>query len=333
MKVARLTWWITRYGLLFIFCFFVSSYSDFALSGTLITKTFPADPVQLRNPGSLAVGGDGTVYVVDGYRDRVQVFGNSGNYIGTVPVSRPSAVAVASDGTLYIGSHRDYSVIIVKDGKHAGALGNGIGEFSSIRDIAVDQATGDVYVADAVANTVRVYYNSGMLKSVFGVFHAPAGIAVSDQAVYVLDAPIANADGTTSTGSRISLLGRDGTLLSRIEQADASGSVIKRPSDIAVDRSGRIYVSDTAQNIVLMYAGTGAYLGSIESASGDLSRPVSLALSPDGILYVSSSDTGRIVQVEPGSLAFSAGPLSIETKTIRGAIAFVGALATRRTEQ
>ncbi len=322
MKAFTVSKRIAWYGLLFIFCFFVFSYYENVSSGASITGLFPADPAQLRSPGSLAVGGDGTVYVVDGYQDRVQVFDEKGNHLGTIPAARPAAVAVAPDGTLYVGSHRDYSVAILKNGKHAGALGNGSGEFSSIRDIAVDQATGDVYVADAVANAVKVYYNSGLPKAVLAGFHDPAGIAVNDQAVYVLDAPVTMGEGGISTGSRISLLSRDGVPLGSIGQDAASAGARKRPSDIAVDRSGRIYVSDTAQNAVLIYAGTGALLGSITSASGELSRPVSLALSPRGTLYVSSSETGRIATIGTGSISVPEGTLSTtEGNTTQGAIA------------
>ena len=141
-------------ALLFLFLISLSSpLSGFSM--TLIPDVdylgrITAEKSVLKWPGRLAVSPDRTLYVVDGYKNHIIRFNSEGNYSGDIYFPQVSAVGIAQDGTLYIGSHKDYSVAIYKNGKPEGYLGTGPGEFSSINDIAVDSCPNDQFMIPGI---------------------------------------------------------------------------------------------------------------------------------------------------------------------------------------
>ena len=269
------------------------------------------DKTALWSPGMIAVGGDGALYVADGYKDHILIFDSAGNYRGEIKYPKVSAIAMAADGTLYIGSHADYSVAIYRGGAVVGRLGAGAGEFVSIKDITVDGTTGNVYVADSAANAVKVYSSTGAALSVITGLNLPIGVSISGDEIYIVDAPIIQETKVldppvlfngeyidtvsyTSTVPRVSVYDRAGVLMRSFTNRD-SGEHMGKPTDIAVDDGGTIYISDAGRNAVLVYDATGTYIGKMTRPLGELQAAVSVALSGDGRVYVSSSEKQSIV--------------------------------------
>jgi hypothetical protein len=273
------------------------------------------DSSRLWSPGKLALDG-GAVYAVDGYKNRVQKLDSGGSLLQSLKIDQPSAVAAGSGGILYIGSHRDYSVAVYKQGRLTGFLGDGKNEFSSILDIAVDQTMGDVYVVDGVKNVVKVYASSGSPKASFFGFNAPLAVAVTDDEVYVLDAPVTATAKGQGTGSRISIFSKSGAPLRSIDERTAKDGAMRKPVDIAVDARGNIFIADAGRNGVLVYDTRGECTGMI---TGEPFRSsVALALSRDGRLYVSSSDTHSIVEVGLAGSVSSGGALALDFQSMTG---------------
>jgi len=251
----------------------------------------------LNVPGKIGVGPDGTIYVVDGSRGHVERFSASGQHLGEISLPGVSSIAIAPNGTLYMGSHRDYSVTIFTNGVATGKLGIGTAEFLSIRDIAVDSATGRVYVADAAGNDVKIFDASGKRVGRIGSLHLPLSVAVANRKIYVLDSPEIQdpmtTDARTTTNSRISIFNSKYALVGTIDTSGDFG-VTFRPTDLAVSPTDVLYVSDISAGSVLLFDATGTSQGEIMSADASFS-PVSLAFSPDGtLLYVSSNKTSSI---------------------------------------
>jgi DNA-binding beta-propeller fold protein YncE len=254
-------------------------------------KGITMDKAVLWGPSRLAIGGDGTLYVVDSYKNHIVKFDSNGNYLGDIPFPRVSAIAVAPNGTLYIGSHQDYSVSIVSNGQVMGHLGAEKNEFRSIRDIAYDGSTGNVYVADNVGNAVRVFDAAGRdLGSIAGV-NLPIGIEVTAEAIYVIDAPVVKEQQGRTTASRISIFDKAHALVSTID--DYGKNQMFRPTDIAI-ADGILYITDAALQSVVLFDAAGTFLGEIQSIAGPMRTAVSLAMSSEGTLYVSSSETQSI---------------------------------------
>lgn len=249
------------------------------------------DKAALWSPGRLAVGADGTLYVVDSYKNHILKFDRDGKYLGDISFPRVSAIAIAPNGTMYIGSHEDYSVSIVRNGQVIGHLGADRNEFSSIRDIAYDASTGYIYVADNVGNAVRIFDGSGQdVGSLTGV-NLPICIEVTADAIYVIDAPVVQdpQQGRT-TASRISIFDKTHNLSTTID--DYGKNEMFRPTDIAF-ANGILYITDAALQGVV-YFDPAEKAREIQSIAGPMRPAVSLAISSDGILYVSSSQTQSI---------------------------------------
>ncbi len=281
-----------------LFLFFISLSSPLScFSMTLIPDVdylgkITAEKSVLKWPGRLAVSPDRTLYVVDGYKNHIIRFNSEGNYSGDIYFPQVSAVGIAQDGTLYIGSHKDYSVTIYKNGKPEGYLGTGPGEFSSINDIAVDSENGNVYVVDNVANTVKVFNAAGENIKVIDGLNLPIAISVLGGNIYILDTPVKKDPlDKSTTSARISVFDGDGRLLKSFGNTGDGKDQMGRPTDIAVGANGSIYITDSLWNAILVYDTAGVYTGKIMSETGEIHTAVSLELSRDGRLYVSSSET------------------------------------------
>ncbi len=233
----------------------------------------------LYGPGRVAVGPDGTFYVTDGYKNRVAVFEGNGAYKGTIPMLNASAVAVAADGTLYIGSNKDYSVSVVRNGQVAGHLGHGAGEFKSVTDLAVDAGSGKIYVADSVGNAVSIYNSAGTKVGSISDPNHPMGVSVSGREVYILNALNAQAP--------VMVYDTAGNFERSLGAADSGNCQMAQPTAIAVV-NGTVYVSDIVRNGILVYDGNGDCLSEITDSKSEIAMPFSLALSANGILYVTS---------------------------------------------
>lgn len=229
-----------------------------------------------------------TLFVVDALKHRIVVFDGRGKYLGEIPFKQVSAIGAAPDGTLYIGSHKDYSVAILRNGEVTGYLGAGEKEFSSIRNIAVNRETAEVFVVDNIGNAVRIYDASGKRLGTITGLNLPSGIALRGSETYVIDAPmVIDAMGSESTGTRVSVFDGSGKLLRSFGETRENGEGIVRPSGIAVDDKGRVYISDTLQNATFVYDSAGKLVGSIKGKD-EINGAVSLTLSHEGILYLSS---------------------------------------------
>lgn len=81
------------------------------------------------------------------------------------------------------------------------------------------------------------------------------------------------------------------------ELTGAPGSMMKLPSDVAVDEQGRVYVVDSGNRRVLVYSSSAKYLfsfGSGKGAEGRLRSPVGIAVTKDGRVLVADRGSNRI---------------------------------------
>jgi hypothetical protein len=111
---------------------------------------------------------------------------------------------------------------------------------------------------------------------------------------------VVKEQGGKTTASRISIFNKAHKLIDTID--DYGKNQIFRPTDITV-ADGILYLTDAALQSVVLYDAAGTCLGEIQSTAGPLRTAVSLAMSPDGILYVSSNETHSIhmFAISPGA--------------------------------
>jgi hypothetical protein len=242
------------------------------------------------DPWVLTIAGDGRHGMADGPAERARFVD-------------PFGVAAAADGTIYAADGprlrrltQDRTVTTVAE------------RFGWLSSIAIDDQ-GTIYAADSGQNVVWRVTPDGASTVIAGDgtagyrdgpreqarFNAPVGIAVAGGGRVVV------AD---TYNDRIRVIDPDGrvwTLAGGSEPGFADGVAdaarFDTPSGVAIDRSGRVLVADTGNNVVRVVDSTGA----VTTVGGGLltfERPTGIGVDEDGTLYV-TEDAGRISAIAP----------------------------------
>ncbi|XHH30162.1 NHL repeat-containing protein [Xanthomonas euroxanthea] len=234
----------------------------------------------------------------------------------------PYGLAIGPHGALYIADGGDNnrirrlldngSVQTVAGGQEG--FGDGVdaaAEFNTPSGIAFDTA-GNLYIADTGNHAIRKRTPQGVVTTLAGDgsagfrdgaaaqarFNGPIGVAVDTQGrVYVADTyndriRVIAPDGQVSTLAGGALLG----------MADGVGDQARfdTPTDLKVDAHGVVWVADMRNDAIRRIAPDGSVSTLIGGDPADLSpllhRPMTIALTHDGVLYVGDA-SGRVLQV------------------------------------
>ncbi len=246
----------------------------------------PALGAQLNTPSSIAVAGDGTLYVADTDKSRIRRidpngmittvagtgsngFSGDGGPATSAQLYYPRGVALAPDGSLLIADTNNsrirrldpdgtISTVVGTGGLGAGGEGDGGPATDAILGrpygIAV-AADGTIYIADAYSYKVRRVAPDGTISTVAGDpgrwLNIPHAVAVGiDGTVFIAD-------------------------LDRIRRINGDGSI----SVVAGDQAG--------------FGGDGG-----PAVSARLSSPYGLAVGMDGTLYIADTLNQRIRRID-----------------------------------
>jgi sugar lactone lactonase YvrE len=268
--------------------------------GTVTTLAGPSFPVaggsplsaSFKQPYGVAVDDSGNVYVAD--------FGN--NLIRKISSS---------------------GLVTTLAGSGNAGSSNGIGaaaSFNSPIGLAVDRI-GNVYVADYGNQMIRMISPSGMVTTLAGTgtkgsangagntstFNEPTGIAV-DNSLTINSGTIYIADQGNNMIRMIDTYGSVSTLAGTGARGSANGaanaSTFNKPTGVAADNLGNVYVADGSNNmirkinpsgVVSTLAGTGA-VGSANGAGATASftSPFGVTADASGNVYVADQGNNLI---------------------------------------
>ncbi|MBI3339649.1 MAG: TIGR03663 family protein [Chloroflexi bacterium] len=252
----------------------------FDASGTLINQwgtptgndpnnpTASAPPSTFNEPWGVAVGPDGSVYVTDTWNHRVQKFTSDGQFIKTW-------------GTFGQGTQTD--------------------TFYGPRGIAVD-SQGRVYVVDTGNKRVVVFDADGNYVTQFGSegldpgqFDEPVGIAIdANGRVYVAD----------TWNQRIQSFqpSEDGLTFTPLKQWDVAawyGQSLDNKPFIAVDSSGRVFITDPDGYRVIEYTADGQLIqtwGDYGDTPSTFGIAAGIAVDKDGNIWVTDAGNNRVMK-------------------------------------
>jgi uncharacterized protein (TIGR03437 family) len=248
----------------------------------------PAISAQLTDPEGVAVDSAGNLYIADTGYSRVRKVTNGvittvaggGATLGdngpaaSAQLYSPKGVAVDSAGNLYIADTYNQRIRKVSNGVITTVAGTGThgpssGDNSpatsaslfSPTGVAVDSA-GNLYIADTGNSRIRKVSN-GIITTVAGnggygfngdnglatsaQLYNPEGIAVDSAGnLYIADT-LDNRIRKVSNGV-ITTVGGNGTYGFSGDNAPATSSQLSRPTGVAVDSAGNVYVADRDNN-------------------------------------------------------------------------------------
>lgn len=240
------------------------------------------------------------------------------------PVARarfddPYGIARDVEGTLYVADAGDNNRIrrIGTDGTVTTLAGFSEGfadgegtaaRFNTPSGLALDGA-GNLYVADTGNHAIRRITPLGAVSTLAGTgvagfrdgpaaqaqFNGPIGVAVDAHGnVFV-------ADTYNDRIRRIDTQGQVSTLAGGERPGNTDGIGMQArfdtPTALAVDAQGIVWVADTGNNAIRRVASDGTVATPWYAAQEALHRPMSLALTHDGVLYVGEMSWGRVIQI------------------------------------
>ena len=222
----------------------------------------------------------GTVRYVTGGRLTIEQDSGDGGPARRARLNFPSAVAVDRLGNVYIADTMNHRVR------------------------KVDAKTG---IITHVAGTGQARYSGDGGPAVQAAINEPTGLAVTDEALYVADQSNNRVRRVDLVTGIITTAAGDGSAAYSGDQVPAVQASLAGPSGVAVGGDGLLYVADTfnsrirsvdpATGEIATVAGDGGtyrYQGPEESSSPSLSRPAGIAVSHDGKVYMTDSDSHLI---------------------------------------
>jgi serine/threonine protein kinase/streptogramin lyase len=309
------------------------------LAGQPGTKGYadgPGAQSEFRLPNNLAVDHAGNIYVADTANDVIRKITPDGTVSTLAGMARnhgsadgrgsdarfwaPFGLAVDASGNVYVADTANNTVRkITPDGMVstlAGLAGNPgdtdgtnfVARFRNPWGVAVDNADGDVFVADMSNNTIRRITPAGVVNTFAGEagqvgsadgfgndarFHNPFAVAVdNDGDVYVSDSAN-NAIRKITHRVVTTLAGSPGTA----GNLDGQGADARfwNPQGLAVDSAGNVYVADTGNNAIRKITPMGVVTAVPIPTSGSgnpiqLKSPGGVAVDAAGNIYIADSN-------------------------------------------
>ncbi len=292
------------------------------------TSNDPVHPM-LNGPRAIDVDAKGNIIMAEEWGNRLIKLSPTGTVLwskGTAgqhgwvgdpnkDFSNPQALALDKAGNIYVAGggpggpnvrfyNPDGSIQKIFD--HGWGQGTDNNQFENPDGIAVD-ASGNIYIADRDAQTVKEFNKLGVFIGKLGVqdfrgqdnghFNSPAGLTTDSAGnLYVAD----------HDNCRVQKFNKSRQFLMTIGTSVCGGRLDQMggPIDVAVDAAGKVYVTEEWNSRVQVYDKTGAYLTTIAgnwgSNSGDMRNPSGIALDAKGNVYVSDKYNARIQKYAPG---------------------------------
>jgi sugar lactone lactonase YvrE len=218
-------------------------------------------------------------------------------FIADLETGHTFAVAVDSEGNVYSAQKDGTIKVMTIDGKHIMTIG---GKNILKRPVGIASYNDKIFVTDESLGKVVVFSKDGKHLESYGEqgsgpkqFNDPAGIFIYGGVIYVAD----------RGNGRVQVLGPNGIFIRFIGVEGPEDTLLKEPTDVAVDYRGRIYVVDGKKNEIIIYRQSGKYYKKLTNV-GEVR---SIAMDRDGF-FIADTNKSKIFKYSfKGKQLFSFG--------------------------
>jgi len=224
----------------------------------------------------------------------------------------PYGMAVDSKGRLYVADGKVGAVFIFNtETRDVEMIKHGMNaEFGRIFGLAIDD-NDQLLVTDGVKHHVLIFDANHKLKSQFGdgVLKDPCGIAIDSEHRFIYIADTELDQVLVFDADTYKLLRRIGT--TGMQHTLTTPGDFSKPTNVAVDQEGNLYVTDTFNDRVEVFDGEGTFIrafGKNGDGPGDFARPKAIAIDSDGHIWVADAMLCRLQVFTPeGTLLMGMG--------------------------
>lgn len=254
----------------------------------------------LLRPQSGVVDANGRIIVTDAGRQAIFVFDekqgqmliwrDANEEYGFVS---PVGVGVANNGDVLIAD-AELRRVVRLDAQGKPKAEFGVEDLERPTGLAIDPASGKIYVADTVEHNIKVYADNGKLEQVIGQagtgpgqFNAPTHLAFEGGKLYVTDTFNSRIQIFDSAGKFINELGSRGLYL---------GNLV-RPKGVTADSAGNVYIIESFHDYLLVYDASARFLlpiGGTGSGVGEFYLPAGVWVDDRDRIYVADMYNGRV---------------------------------------
>jgi sugar lactone lactonase YvrE len=234
----------------------------------------------------------------------------SGVATGETPDNRPrwqlvvpNGVAIDSKGRAYIADSKVRAIFIVntETGEYQMLKNGSDARFQWLTGLAIDD-TDRLFVSDSGLHHVLVFGpNRKVEASIAEGLYDPGGLAIDNEnrLLYVSDAEqdlvlVYDADPPNKLLRKI---GKPGT-----KHTSTVPGEFSKPTGVAVDQDGNLYVSDTWNNRIEVFDAEGNFIrtfGKAGDGPGYFARPKGIAIDNDGHVWVADAVQDRVQVFTP----------------------------------
>jgi trimeric autotransporter adhesin len=329
------------------------------VAGTAIANKIPATSAYLNQPGSVVGNGQGGFTIADTGDSQVRTVSNgtitsvAGTGVAGIAAGEldfPLGVGLDGTGSVYVADTVNNRVVrLVTGGTYTVVAGNGnpgyLGDhgyapaaYLNLPTGVVGDQAGNIYIADTGNCAIRMVNANLTITTLAGGTvcastgnNGPAANAEVAPGSVALDnlGNLYFAEPSTNTVRKINLntmivtpVAGAGSMGYSGDGGPATSAQLNRPTGVAVDAHGNVFIADAGNAVVRMItgstiwtvAGTGNYVFDVESgpALGVSIAPAGVFADTDGTIYIADEYNDRIRKLTaavPTSLNVSSGNL------------------------
>lgn len=259
---------------------------------------------QFQHPGGISLDTEKkTIFVVDRFNHRVQVFRYDGSFVrmwgsngaGTSEFRNPAAVVANSDIVCVADTTNHRIQVFRQDGsfRHKwGSRGVGQGQFRNPYGLAITEDS--IYVGDCGNHRIQVFDRDGTFLRMWGAngsgegqLSYPYGLVVDGDYVYVAD----------RNNHRIQVFHKDGTFVRSWGTYGSGEGQFNSPEAITLS-DGIVYVTEYGKHRIQVFLRDGSFVQTLGGSSNKVTHglftyPTALAMDGD-TMFMTEADLNRV---------------------------------------